>query len=127
MSKFVISTLAYLVANGIGLLLAALMLPGFKISVMAFLLAVVIFSGAQALAGPLLTRFSPKSLPQLQGAVALIAVAAGLMVTDLLMPAMQTGGISNFLAATLLIWLGSLIAAILLPIYLFPSLRVPKA
>ena len=41
------------------------------------------------------------------------------------MSAMQVGGISNFLAATLLVWLGSLVAAILLPIYVFKSLRAP--
>lgn len=127
MNRFIVSTLAYLIANGIGLLLALLLLPNFRISVMAFLLAVVIFSAAQSAAGPLVTRFSPKSLPQLQGGVALVAVALGLLVTDLVMPGMQIGGIANFLAATLLVWLGSLIAAILLPIYVFPSLRAPKA
>jgi hypothetical protein len=33
------------------------------------------------------------------------------------------GGLSNWLAATLLVWLGSLVAEILIPIYVFKQLR----
>ena len=33
------------------------------------------------------------------------------------------GGQSNWLAATLLVWLGSLVAEVLIPIYVFRSLR----
>jgi hypothetical protein len=33
------------------------------------------------------------------------------------------GGLPNWLAATLLVWLGSLIAEILIPIYVFKQLR----
>lgn len=123
MVKFLLSALVYLIADAVGLLLAVLILPNFTISAMSFLLAVVIFSLVEAAAHPLLTRFGPKDVPQLQGGIALIAVAVGLLVTDLLMPAMAIGGVSNWLAATLLVWIGSLIAAIILPRYVFTSLR----
>jgi hypothetical protein len=39
------------------------------------------------------------------------------------MAGFDMGGLSNWLAATLLVWLGSLIAEILLPIYVFKRLR----
>ena len=39
------------------------------------------------------------------------------------MPGFDMGGLSNWLAATLLVWLGSLVAEILLPIYVFKQLR----
>jgi hypothetical protein len=39
------------------------------------------------------------------------------------MPAFDMGGFSNWLAATLLVWLGSLIAEILIPLYVFKQLR----
>jgi hypothetical protein len=47
-------------------------------------------------------------------------------VTDLIMPGMELGGIANWLAATLLVWIGSLVASILLPLYVFRQLA-PKA
>lgn len=126
MVRFLLSAVAYVVANAIGLLVAVLVLPNFTINAMSFVIAVLIFSAVQSVAGALLTQYGPKAMPQLRGGIALIAVALGLLVTDQIMSGMAIGGVSNWLAATLLVWLGSLIAAILLPIYVFKRLRAPQ-
>lgn len=118
MIKFLVSTGIYLAANAIGLLIAAILLPGFTINVLSFVLAVLIFSGVQTLTGPLLTKISLKNFPQLMGGIALVVIFIGLWITDIIMPGMQIGGISNWLAATLLVWIGSLVASIVLPMYL---------
>lgn len=119
MIKLLISTATYLLANAIGLLAAVLLLPGFKIDFLAFVVAVLIFSAFQTFAGPLVTKLSLKKMPQLVGGIALVTIFFGLLVTDLLMPRMEMGGIANWLAATLLVWIGALIATLLLPIYVF--------
>ena len=119
MVKFFVSTAVLILANGIGLLIAAILLPGFRIDPLAFVVAVLIFSIVQAVLGPFITKVALKNFPQALGGIALVIVFVGLFVTDLLMPSMEIGGISNWLAATLLVWLGSLIATILLPIYVF--------
>jgi hypothetical protein len=49
----------------------------------------------------------------------------GLGITGVLVSGMTIGGISNWLAATLLVWLGSLAADILLPHYVFKELKAP--
>lgn len=126
MVKFLVSTAAYLVANAAGLLAAVLLLPGFQIDFLAFMTAVLIFSAFQTLAGPLITKLSLKKMPQLIGGIALVTIFFGLLVTDVLMARMEMGGIANWLAATLLVWIGSLIATILLPIYVFKQLRDKK-
>lgn len=125
MMKLLYSTAAYLIANGVGLLIAAAVLSGFKIDPLSFVVAVIIFSGVQGILGPLLEKMSRNSLPQLMGGVALVTVFFGLLITDVLMSGMVIGGLSNWLAATLLVWLGSLIASILLPIYVFKQLTDP--
>jgi len=117
--KFFVSTAVLILANGIGLLIAAILLPGFRIDPLAFVVAVLIFSIVQAVLGPFITKVALKNFPQALGGIALVIVFVGLFVTDVLMPSMEIGGISNWLAATLLVWLGSLIATILLPIYVF--------
>lgn len=119
MVKFFVSTAVLILANGIGLLIAAILLPGFRIDPLAFVVAVLIFSIVQAVLGPFITKVALKNFPQALGGIALVIVFVGLFVTDVLMPSMEIGGISNWLAATLLVWLGSLIATILLPIYVF--------
>ncbi|WP_172294519.1 phage holin family protein [Pseudoruegeria sp. HB172150] len=126
MIKFLISTAAYLLANGAGLLVATLILPGFHIDFLAFVVAVLIFSAFQTFAGPLVTKLSLKQMPQLVGGIALVTIFFGLLVTNMLMPKMEIGGIANLLAATLLVWLGAIIATILIPIYVFKELRENK-
>jgi hypothetical protein len=120
--RFLWSTLAYLIANAIGLLIAVVVLPGFTIDPLAFVIAVAIFSLVQTILGPLITKISFRNFPQLMGGIALVVIFVGLFVTDLIMPGMEIGGIANWLAATLLVWIGSLVASILLPIYVFKQL-----
>lgn len=120
--RFLISTVAYLAANAVGLILAVVLLPGFVIDPIAFVIAVGIFSLVQTVLGPLITKISFNSFPQLMGGIALVTIFVGLIVTDITMAGMEIGGVANWLAATLLVWLGSLIASILLPIYVFKQL-----
>lgn len=122
MVRFLISTLAYLAANAIGLLVAIILLPGFRVDPLAFVVAVAIFSLVQTILGPLITKLSMKNFPQLMGAIALVTISLGLFATDIMMSGMEIGGVANWLAATLLVWLGSLIASILLPLYVFKQL-----
>ena len=123
MSRILMSTLMYLTANAVGLLLAVILLSGFKIGALAFVVAVLIFSVVQGLSRPMITKLSEKHVPQLMGGVALVTILLGLIVTSLIVGGMEIGGIANLLAATLLVWIGSLIAEILLPAYVFKGLR----
>lgn len=126
MSKFFISAAAHLVGNAVGLLLAAFLLAGFSIDPLSFVIVVVIFSAVEAVAMPLLRKVSQKNMPQLMGGIALITTFVGLIVTEIFVSGFSIGGVSNLLASTLLVWLGALIAGIVLPIYVFKSLREEK-
>ncbi|MEP3033093.1 MAG: hypothetical protein ABJO67_01970, partial [Pseudoruegeria sp.] len=107
MMKMLISAAFTTLANAVGLLLASLILPNFAISPLSFIIVVLIFTAISMVASPLLTKMSIKNVPALQGGVALITVFVGLFITDIFMSGMTIGGISNWLAATLLVWLGS--------------------
>jgi hypothetical protein len=123
MMRLLLTTLATIIANAVGLLLAATLLTGFTIDAMSFILVLLVFTGVMVLTGPLMTKIAVTSVPQIRGSVALVTVFIGLKVTEWLMAGFDMGGLSNWLAATLLVWLGSLIAEILLPIYVFKRLR----
>ncbi|GGH28079.1 4 TMS phage holin, superfamily IV [Cribrihabitans marinus] len=126
MSHRLLTIVALLIANAVGLLLAALLLDGFSIQALSLLIVVVIFTVVQVIADPLVTRLSERNLPALRGGVALAVVFVGLIVTNLLVAGFTVGGIANLLAATLLVWLGALIAGVLLPVYVFKTLRADK-
>ena len=125
MIRLVLSILATIIANAVGLLLATALLPGFTIDAVSFAVVLLVFTGVMILTGPLVTKIAVTSMPQIRGSISLVSVFFGLKVTEWLMPGFDMGGLSNWLAATLLVWLGSLIAEILLPIYVFKQLRNP--
>ncbi|WP_319545473.1 hypothetical protein [Ruegeria conchae] len=126
MSRRIKSALALLAGNAIGLLLASLLLAGFAIKPISFIVVVIVFTLVQVVAEPLLLKLGEKKAPALKGGIALIVTFVGLLVTDLITAGLTVGGVSNLLAATLLVWLGALIASIVLPIYVFTELREPK-
>jgi uncharacterized membrane protein YvlD (DUF360 family) len=123
MMRFLISTAAHLAGNAVGLLLATLLLDGFNIAPLAFVIVTVIFTAIEVVALPLITRLSMKNMPSLMGGVALVTTFVGLWITSLFVQGMTLGGLANWLAATLLVWIGALIAGIVLPIFVFKSLR----
>lgn len=128
MKDMLTKVVAYLVANSVGLLIAALLLPEFTIAVSAFVIAVLIFSVAEAVAGPVVKNLSTRYAPQLLGGIALVTIFVGLLITSALVGEFRIGGISNLLAATLLIWLGTLAADIAMQVYGFtdaPAARDP--
>ncbi|MBO9473726.1 phage holin family protein [Shimia sp. R10_1] len=126
MPKFVLSSAAHLIANAIGLVLASLLLPGFSIGLLGGVIVVLVFTVVSVVLLPIIRKVSEKKIPELLGGISLVVTFAGLLITELLVSDFAIGGVANLLAATLIVWLGALVAGVLLPKYLFPSLAQPK-
>ena len=124
MPKFILSAVAHLIANAAGLLLATILLPGFSIGVLGAIIVILVFTVVSVVLLPIVRKISEKQLPELMGGISLIVTLLGLIITELLVSDFTIGGIANLLAATLIVWIGALIAGILVPKYLFPSLAV---
>ncbi|MCH2067031.1 MAG: phage holin family protein [Shimia sp.] len=127
MPRFVLSAAAHLIANAIGLILANILLPGFTIGFLGIVIVTLVFTVVSVVLLPIIRKVSEKKLPELLGGLSLVVTFAGLLITEMLVSDFTIGGIANLLAATLIVWLGALIAGVLLPKYLFPSLAKPKA
>ncbi|KUJ84120.1 hypothetical protein AVO45_18240 [Ruegeria marisrubri] len=123
MYRLFLRVVALLIGNAVGLLLAATLLDGFSIAPLYFVVVVAVFTLVQVIAEPLISKVGEKSLPAIQGGIALIVTFVGLLITDAVTEGLQIGGVTNLFLATLLVWLGALIAGILLPIYVFKELR----
>jgi hypothetical protein len=67
------------------------------------------------LAEPLLTRMALRSVPALRGGVALVTTFIGPLVTVLITDGMDIDGAWTWVAATVIVLLGGLIAALILP------------
>ncbi len=122
MLRLLISALLYTMANAVGLFLATVLLPGFSIDLWSFVVATLVFTAIEVLTGPLIFKISLKSAPALSGGVALVTTFIGLFITSRMLDGMEIGGLSNWLAATLLVWLGALLAGLILPLLIFKKI-----
>jgi uncharacterized membrane protein YvlD (DUF360 family) len=115
MIRLIVRTLIALVANAVGLIVAAAVLDGMHMNVSSFFLAVIIFTIVFALMQPFLEAQFRRSRSAALGGVALIATFVALLVTDLLSDGFSINGVGTWIAATVIVWVASLLAAFILP------------
>ena len=119
MVRLVALTVMELVASAIGLIVAAWMLPGVGLNLSGFLVAVAVFTAAKVILGPLIFKVSFRHARALTGGIALVTTFVGLLVTTWLTNGLTIAGVSNWLFATLVVWLFSVIATLVLPLVIF--------
>jgi hypothetical protein len=127
MIRLLISTAIHLGANFVGLLVADLVLDDFSIQWEAYIFAVALFTLVEVIAGPLVTKMAIKSVPALRGGIALVTTLIGLIVTDLIFDGVSISGAGTWVAATVIVWLGGLLAALILPLIFLRNARDNKA
>ena len=103
MIRFLVRTLIAVVANAVGLLVAAALLDGMDVNAGSFVLAVIIFTVAFALMQPFLVSQIRRDN------------SAALIVTDLVSDGFSIDGVGTWIAATVIVWLAALLAAFILP------------
>jgi uncharacterized membrane protein YvlD (DUF360 family) len=113
--RFLVRTLIALVANAIGLIMAAVVLDDVRLNVASFVVAVVIFTAVFVLLQPFLAVQLRRMGPGMLGAVSLIATLVSLIVTDLLTDGLSISGVLTWILAALIVWLVALVATLLLP------------
>jgi putative membrane protein len=97
------------VANAIALLIAAALLDGVRIDAAGFALAVIIFSLASLIVTPVLGWIVLKRMRALLGVIALVTTFAALLVTDLLSDGFEIEGALDWVLATVIVWLATMV------------------
>ena len=117
MIRLVVRTVIVLVGNAVGLIVASLVLDDFEINVTGFIVSLLIFTVTVALMTPFLSSIMQRnrSTSAALGGVALISTFVALVVTDLLSDGLDISGVGTWIAATVIVWLGSLLAVFILP------------
>ena len=115
MVRFLVRTAVMLLANAVGLLVAALILDGMNVDATSFIEAVVIFTVVFALMTPFTANQLRKRQSAALGGVALIATLISLIITDLISDGFSIDGIGTWVVAAVIVWAASLLAAFILP------------
>lgn len=118
MIRLLISVGLSLLANALGLIVAAATLDDMELTATGFVVAVVLFTVAYALAQPFLTQMAMTKVPALRGGVALVATLVALIVTAAVSDGLSISGFATWVLAALIVWVVSLIGALVLPLVL---------
>ena len=119
MIRFLVRTAVFLVSAAVGLLVTAWLVDGFDVSAGGFLTAVVLFAVIQSVLAPFIAKVTARNASALLGGVGLLSTFVALWLTALLGDALTIdGGASTWIAATVIVWLATALATLLLPLIL---------
>jgi hypothetical protein len=118
MIRFLVRAAIFLASSAIGLLVAKLVLDNMTIDAASFVVVVVIFAVLQSVLAPFIAKVTARNAPALLGATGLISTFLALLVADIVSDGMSITGVSTWLLATLIVWLVTMVATLLLPIIL---------
>ncbi len=119
MVRAMFSVLVHLIANALGLILAAWILDDVTLNASGFVIALLVFTGIEIIIQPLIIQMSMRHARALAGSSALLASFVALVVTTLITDGLQIDGATAWLLATVIIWAAALLAGILLPALVF--------
>lgn len=110
--KLLAQVVVGLVVNAIALLIAAIVLDRFTISELTFPIVVVIFTVVGLVARPVIEAFVEKNAQVVASFVGLVAAFVTLLITDMVSDSLNVEGIGTWVAASVIVWLGRLVADI---------------
>lgn len=127
MTRFLLRLGVFLGSAALGLLVAAWLVRGVSLSVLGFITAVVIFAVAQAVLAPLFTTLANRYASALLGGIGLITTFAALLVATLISNGLAIRGVGSWIAATVVVWLITALATVLLPKVILKDAKTPPA
>ncbi|HUH69905.1 MAG TPA: hypothetical protein VLZ05_14200 [Mycobacterium sp.] len=115
MRQILLRAVVLLGSWAIGLLVAAWVVPGVSVSVPGFIVAVVLFSVAQAVLSLLILKLPHAYASLLLGGTGLALTLVALSLASVLTHGLTIRGTASWVAATIVVWLVTTVGAISLP------------
>jgi hypothetical protein len=125
MIRFLIRAVVFLGSAAIGLLAAVWLLPEVSITAAGFIGTVVLFALAQSILAPFITKVAERNAPAFLGGIGLVSTFVSLVLVNLF-GAMSISGWQSWVFATLIVWLVTAVATLVLPL-IFLRNRVKEA
>ncbi len=118
MVRLLISAAVWLTSAAVGLLVAKLLIDDMTIDLGSFVVVVVIFATGQAILSPFMAKVAMRNAPALLGGVGLFTTFIALLITSLLSDGLTIDGADTWVFATLVVWIVTMLATLLLPLLL---------
>jgi len=116
--RLIVRTAVSVGAAAVGLIVAAAILERMAIDAVSFVAVVVIFAVVGGLLGPFVMKTAMRNAPAVMGGIGLVTTFVALLITDLISDGLTIRGLTTWILATLIVWLATMLASILLPVIL---------
>ncbi len=120
--RFLAQTALTLLANAIGIIIAALLLPGLHLNILGFTVSVIFFTGVEILFEPFILKMAIRYVPALRGGIALATTFIGLLLASIFTSGIEIRDLSTWILAPLVIWVTVVVMSIVLPMVLFKNI-----
>lgn len=118
MLRFLLRVAVFLGSAAIGILAAVWLIPDVSVSVTGFLTVVVLFAIAQGVLSPFITKIAARNAPAFLGGIGLVSTFVALLISSLF-GGLTINGWRNWVLATMVVWLATAIATLVLPLVVF--------
>ncbi len=122
MVRFLVNAAIFFISAAVGLAVAAWVLPDMTLSVSSFIISVVIFGVMQSVLSPFLFKVTANNAQAVVGGVGLFSTLVALIITEAISDGLQIDGFTTWVLAALIVWLTTMLAALLLPLLVFKKI-----
>ena len=116
MVRLLLRAAVFLGSSAIGLLVAAWLIPRVSVSVSGFITAVLVYSVAQAILAPFIFKMASRYASAFLGGIGLVSTLIALILASVLTHGLTIRGLGSWVAATVLVWVVTALATLLLPV-----------
>lgn len=118
MIRFLINIAIFIGSATLGLWVTSLIIDGFDLTWQGLIMAVAIFTIAQAILSPFVLKMAHRYAQAFMGGVGLVSTFLALLITTIFSSGLQINGVVAWTLGTLCVWLITALATLLLPIFL---------
>ncbi|MPV49257.1 MULTISPECIES: phage holin family protein [unclassified Pseudactinotalea] len=115
MIRSILRALIHLATAALGFLLAAFLLERLTLAASGFVVAVLVFTLAQALVSPFVVHQTQKRAAALMSGVGLISTFIALLLASLVPGGLTIAGLGTWILATVIVWFVTAVGGWILP------------
>ena len=116
--RLLIRLAVFLVSSAVGLLVADAILDDMSVDAEGFVTVIVVFAVAQSVLGPFIAKVVARNAGAFLGGIGLVTTLVALLLAHTIGDALTIDGVGTWIAATVLVWLATALATLLIPLIL---------
>lgn len=123
MIRLLLNVAIALGSSAVAILVATWLLDDMTVKASGFAVAVIVFTLAQAVLSPFITKVAARNAPAFLGGIGLVSTLVALVIANVFTDGLAISGVATWVLASLIVWLVTAVAAFFLPFLVLRNRR----